>query len=334
MRRREFILASAGAAAWPLTARAQQQPMPVIGFLSSASSASWAPYVAAFLRGLNETGYIEGKNVAIEYRWAEGQYDRLPALAADLVRRQVAVVAATGGTSSSRAAKAATSSIPIVFGSGGGDPIKLGLVASLNRPGGNVTGVNTFIGEMEAKRLGLLRELVPTAALVGVLLNPAAESQRHAYDAGFTPLDDVREAARSLGQQIHIVNASSEEDIRTAFATFARLRVAALLVSADPFFNTRREQIVALAAQYSIAAIYELREFALAGGLISYGTSLLDSYRQVGLYTGRILKGDKPADLPVVQSTKFELVINLKTAKVLGLDISPTLLARADEVIE
>jgi putative ABC transport system substrate-binding protein len=326
MQRRDFIMLLGNAAMWPLVARAQQQKMPVVGFLSARAPGEATYAVAAFHQGLKEMGYFEGQNVAIEYRWAEGQYDRLPALAADLVRRQVAVIVATGGATSSRAAKAATSTIPIIFSSGG-DPVKLGLVASLNRPGGNATGASFFLSEREAKRLGLLRELIPTAALVAVLLNP--------NNANFaTQLDDIQEAARILGQQIHIVNASSEGDIHAAFATFARLRAAALLVGADPFFNGQREQIVTLAAHYAIPAIYELREFALAGGLISYGTSLLEAYRQIGLYTGRILKGDKPADLPVVQSTKFELVINLKTAKALGLDVPPMLLARADEVIE
>jgi putative ABC transport system substrate-binding protein len=327
MRRREFIgFLGSTAAMWPLAARAQQPTMPVVGFLSTRAPRETASALAAFHRGLKEMGYLEGQNVAIEYRWAEGQYDRLPALAADLVRRQVAVIAATGGTISSRAAKAATSTIPIVFGTGE-DPLKLGLVASLNRPGGNVTGVNTFIGQMEAKRLGLLHELIPTAALVGVLLNQKSSTFA-------TQSNDIQNAARNLGQKIHVVNASSDGDIRAAFATFARLRAAALLVGADPSFNDRHDQIVALAAQYAIPAIYELREFVSAGGLISYGTSLLEAYRQVGLYTGRILKGDKPADLPVVQSTKFELVINLKSAKALGLEVPPTLSARADEIIE
>jgi putative ABC transport system substrate-binding protein len=314
------------AAGWPLAARAQQPAMPVVGFLSVRAPGKSTYAVAAFHQGLKEMGYFEGRNVAIEYRWAEGQNDKLAALAADLVRRRVAVIAATGGSSSSRVAKAATSTIPIVFGTGE-DPLKLGLVASLNRPGGNVTGVNTFIGQMEAKRLGLLHELIPTAALVGVLLNQKSSTFA-------TQSNDIQNAARNLGQEIHVVNASSDGDIRSAFATFARLRAAALLVGADPSFNDRREQIVTLAAQYAIPAIYELREFAVAGGLISYGTSLLEAYRQVGLYTGRILKGEKPADLPVVQSTKFELVINLKTARALGLEVPPGLSARADEIIE
>jgi putative ABC transport system substrate-binding protein len=300
--------------------------MPVIGFLGSGSPGPYASSVTAFCRGLNETGFSEGRNVAIEYRWAEGQYDRLPQLAADLVHRQVAVIAATGGGLSAAAAKAATTTIPVVFASGA-DPVQKGLVASLNRPGENVTGVFVFTGVPEGKRLGLLREMVPTATLIAVLLNPANPS----FDS---KLNDIQEAARSVGQQLHILYASSEHEIDAAFATAAQLPARAMLVGADAVFSSWRDHLIALAARYAIPAIFELREFAAAGGLMSYGPSLSEAYRLVGLYTGQILNGAKPADLPVQQSTKIELAINLKTARALGLTVPDKLLALADEVID
>ena len=325
MKRREFIAALGCAAAWPVVARAQQPAMSVIGFLSGASPVSFAPLVAAFRQGLSDTGYLEDRNVMIEYRWAEGHYDRMPDMAAELVHRQVAVIVATGGDPSALAAVAATKTIPIVF-SAGSDPIKRGLVQSLNRPGGNVTGVYFFTTEMEGKRLGLLHELVPTAATVAALVNPT-----NLDDA---TLKEVDEAARSLGLRVDILRASTESDIDVAFAAIAQSRAEAVLICADPFFNSRREQLVTLAALHKVPAVYEQRVFALAGGLMSYGTSITDTYHQIGIYTGRILKGEKPSDLPVVQSTKFEFVINLKTTKTLGLDVPPGLSARANEVIE
>ena len=327
MRRREFIkLLSGAAAASPLTVRAQQQPMPVVGFLNAASPGPLRQQVAAFRDGLKESDYVEGRNVAVEYRWAEGQYDRLPALVADLIRQQVSVIVSGGGAPAVLAAKAATTTIPIVF-SLGADPVGLGVVASLNRPGGNITGVYQFTSGLEAKRLGLLHEMVPKATPIAVLVNPNfadAENQ----------LRDVEEAAARLEVQLVIVRANAESDFDAAFSTLVRQRAGALLVCSSPFFNGRREQLVVLAARHAVPAIFEWRDFAAAGGLMSYGTSLADAYRQVGVYAGQILRGAKPVDLPVVQSTKFELVINLSTAKALGLEVPPTLAARADEVIE
>jgi putative ABC transport system substrate-binding protein len=299
--------------------------MLIVGFLNSASSAPFAPLVAAFRRGLNENGYVEGQNVAVEYRWAEGQLDRLPALASDLVRRQVAVIVATGAGPSALAAKAATTTIPIVFISG--DPLRDGLVVSINRPGGNATGVSLFTNVLAAKRLEILRELLPGVIQIGVLVDSNSPE-------GDIQSREVQAAARTIGQQILVLNTSSERDFDAAFATGAQQRIGALLVAGSPFFTSQRDPLVGLAARYAIPAIYEWREFPAAGGLISYGTSLPDAYRQVGAYAGRILKGVQPADLPVVQPTRFELVINLKAAKALGLAVPPVLLARADDVIE
>jgi putative ABC transport system substrate-binding protein len=327
MRRREFISLLGGAAvAGPVAARAQQPAMPVIGFLHSASPSA-AHLMVAFRQGLGETGHVVGQNVAIEYRWAEGQIDQLPELAADLVRRQVTVIATPGSQLAALAAKAATPVIPIVFGVAE-DPVKLGLVVSLARPGGNATGINFFTAELGAKRLGLLRELVPGAARVAVLLNPTDATR-----AEFT-LRDVETAARAIGLQIHVLNASTSREIDMAFATLVRERCDTLFVGPDPFFYTRRVQLAVLAARHVVPAIYAVRDYADAGGLMSYGSNVSDAFRQVGVYAGRILKGDKPGDLPVVLPTKFELVINLPTAMSLGLDVTPTLLARADEVIE
>jgi putative tryptophan/tyrosine transport system substrate-binding protein len=324
IRRREFIGALGGAAAvWPLVARAQQPPMPVIGFLNGGAS-GYAPYLAGLRQGLKETGYIEGQNVAIEYRWAEGQYDRLPAMAADLVGRQVMVIVAN--TPAVRAAQAATETIPIVFLTGA-DPVATGLVASLNRPGGNITGVASLVDEVAPKRLELMHELVPKTKTIGFLTNPSNPNA-----AIFAK--DVQAAAGVLGQTVHILNASTEGEIDTAVATFAQLQAGAFLIGNDPFFNSNPGYLVALASRHALPAIYPWREFVVAGGLMSYGISIVDLYRQGGIYVGHILKGEKPADLPIQQAVKVELVINLKTAKTLGLTFPITLLGRADEAIE
>jgi putative ABC transport system substrate-binding protein len=327
VRRREFITLLGSAAAWPLAARAQQQAaMPVIGFLGSASAGPYARMMAAFRQGLNETGYVESRNVAIEYRWAEGQNDRLPALAADLVRRQVTVIATTG-TPETLAAKAATATIPIVF-QVGIEPVQVGLVASLSRPGGNLTGVTNLNVEVGPKRLELLQEVVPTATLMALLVNPTSPNLTE------STTKDALAAARTLGVQLHVLHASTERDIDDAFAALVQLRAGALVIGSDVFFNSRREQLAALALRHAVPAIFQFREFAVAGGLMSYGANFTESYRQVGVYTGRVLKGEKPSDLPVHQSTKVELIINLKTAKALGITLPLTLLGRADEVIE
>jgi putative ABC transport system substrate-binding protein len=327
IRRRQFITLLGGAATWPLSARAQQPALPVVGFVSIGSADAFADRARGFREGLNEAGFVEGQNVTVERHWLEGQYDGLPALMADLVRRRVAVIATPGSTTAALAAKAATATIPIVFGVSE-DPVKLGLVASLAQPGGNATGINQFNGEVTAKRLGLLHELVPRAARVAVLLNPANATNAE------TALRDLQQAARALGLQIHVLNASSSREIDAAFATLEHERPDALFVAPDEFFTSRRVQFVTLAARDRIPAAYGNREIVAAGGLLSYGTDLAYSFHQVGVYTGTILKGAKPADLPVAQSSKFELLINLQTAKQLGIEVPPTLLATADEVIE
>jgi putative tryptophan/tyrosine transport system substrate-binding protein len=327
MRRRQFMtLLGCAAAVWPLATRAQHTALPVVGFIRVGSADASARFAAAFRKGLNETGYIEGQNVMVEYHWLEGQYDRLPALMADLVRRQVAVIAAPGNQPA-LAAKAATATIPIVFGVGD-DPVRLGLVASLSRPGGNTTGINFFVNEVMAKRLRLLHDLVPKAIRIAVLLNPANAAVAE------TTLRDVQQAASTLGLQIQVFNATTIGEIDAAFATLARERPDALFVAGDAFFANRRGQFATLTARDRIPATYSLRDYVAAGGLMSYGTDLADMFHQVGVYTGSILKGAKPADLPVLQSTKFEFVINLQTARALGIEVPPGLLAIADEVIE
>jgi len=326
MRRRDFItLVSGAAAGWPLAARAQQPAMPVMGFLNSASPEPYAPMVAAFREGLKEVGYVEGRNVAIEYRWAEGQFDRLPSLAAHLIEQHVVVIA-TFGFPATLAAKSATSTIPIVFITGG-DPVNFGLVTSLNRPGGNVTGINMMLGALGPKRLELLHELVPAATTIGILINPNS------------PITDThlaleQAAAREMGQQVIVGRASAKDDLDAAFAMFAERAAGALIINDDPFFTTSGQQLVALAARHRLPTIYYQRPFTTWGGLMSYGPSMMDTYRQAGIYAGRIMKGEKPADLPVQQPTKFELVINLGTAKALSLTVPDKLLALADEVIE
>jgi putative ABC transport system substrate-binding protein len=327
MRRRELISLLGGAAAWPLGARAQQVVIPVVAVVHGGFSDASARYTASFRKGLSETGYIERQNVMVEYHWLEGQYDRLPSVMADLVRRRVAVIATPGGTATALAAKAVTTAVPIIFGVSE-DPVRLGLVASLARPGGNLTGVNVFSGELVAKRLERLRELVPAAARVAVLVNPAEAVSTE------TTVRDVEAAARSIGLQIQVFKASTSREIDAAFATLVRDRPDAFFVGSDPFFVTRRMQLTHLASRHAVPTIYSVRDYADVGGLMSYGASLTDAYRQMGVYCGRILKGSKPADLPVVQSSKLELVINAQAARTLGLTVPASLLSIADEVIE
>jgi putative tryptophan/tyrosine transport system substrate-binding protein len=325
VKRRDFMTLLAGATVWPLAVRAQQ-PMPLIGFLSGGSAAGYQPIVAAFRQGLAEAGYTEGQNVAIEYRWADGQYDRMPTLAADLVSRKVGVIVATGGIGSAVAAKAASPTIPIVFVTGD-DPVKFGLVDSFNRPGGNATGVSFLLPALDAKRVEFLHELLPKATLIAVLVNPS-------FAAADLRVAAVREAANTLGLQLSMLNADSENDIDNAFASLVEKQAGALIVTSDPFFVSHRDQIVFLAKRAAVPTVYFTREFATAGGLMSYGASISDAYRQTGIYAGKVLKGEKPANLPVMQPTKFELVINLAAARTLGLEIPAKLLTLADEVIE
>ena len=327
MQRRQFItLLGGAAAAWPLAAHAQQPTLPVVGFLNAASAQNYTRQLAAFLKGLGESGYVDGRNVAVEYRWAEGQNDRLPAMAADLVHRQVAVIAATS-TPAALAAKAATTTIPIIFELGS-DPVQLGLVASLSRPGGNVTGVTNANMGIAPKRLQLLHELLPTARIMALLVNPAEPALAETYTK------EVQAAARNFGLELHVLNATSEGDFDVAFSKLTQLRAGGLVIGGGAFFTSRTEQLAALSVRHAVPAIYYNRRFAVAGGLLSYGADSTDAYRLAGIYTGRVLKGDKPADLPVQQATKVELYINLKTAKALGLTIPNTLIGRADEVFE
>jgi putative tryptophan/tyrosine transport system substrate-binding protein len=326
LKRRELIAVIGGAAAWPLAARAQQASMPVIGFMSARSPEDTVQELNAFHQGLGEGGFIERRNAIIDYRWARGDYARLPALAAELVQQRVSVLVATGGDASARAAKAATATIPIVFNMGS-DPIKAGLVESFNRPGGNVTGCVILTESMEQKRFDLLREIVPAITLFGALINPT-------YPASVDQLQDIEAAATQIGRRVFVAKASNDAELEAGLAGILREGVGGLLVASDPYFDTRRRRIITFAAQNRLPAIYQFRQYAVEGGLISYGPSITDAYRQVGIYTARILKGTVPADLPIMQPTKFDFLINLKTAKALGLEIPPTVSARADEVIE
>jgi putative ABC transport system substrate-binding protein len=326
MRRRDFIAFAGSVIAWPFVANAQQAPLPVIGFLNSASRQTYEPQLAAFLKGLGEVGYFVSRNVEIEYRWADGQHDRLPSLAADLVKRNVAVIAATS-TAAVLAAKAATTTIPIVFETGA-DPVRIGLVASLNKPGGNVTGVSQTNQETAPKRLQLLHELLPTAKVIVLLINPSDRANAEANTR------DVQAAADSLGLQLHVLSASSDGEVDAAFEKLVQLQAGGLVVGSGPFFVTQAERLAALAARHAVPTIYQFRRYAAAGGLISYGSEITEAYRLAGIYTGRVLKGDKPSDLPVQQATRIELIINLKTAKALGIIVPNTIVGRADEVIE